>query len=261
METFKATRSRHSGFPGPLEFSVAAGEHGQGSGRLRGWRECRTCRYMPAFLARRAARAFGHSAGEAHAGTSEQDWANLAWFRPQPSGNVLAVWPQEKCRRRGVSYRGVAETQRVQRGFELSAFGRGDLQTAEHAAMSRSVIAVVEQGDIPASAQTGQELCQGPRSFRKLEAIENLDPTAQSSKKRPVDLRNSMGRPHSILGRTAEAVFGHEAAGGACERAPHHAVRLLVTPGLRRSTPAPNDTLPEPLRATIQSHRIHRCRL
>src|SRR4029077_3531553 len=57
---------------------------------------------------------------------------------------------------------------------ELRPRGRRHLDARGHAAMVRTVIAIVEQADVPACADRLQEFQQRPGAFGKLEAIQHL---------------------------------------------------------------------------------------
>src|SRR5262249_45279460 len=58
--------------------------------------------------------------------------------------------------------------------LENRLIGGRDLHAHEHAPVVRTVIAVVEQADVPAAAHAVEEAHQRPRAVRKFEAVDDL---------------------------------------------------------------------------------------
>ena len=61
------------------------------------------------------------------------------------------------------------EAELLERGCEFAALAAGDLEAAQDAAEAGAVVSVVEQGDVPAAAERGQELEQGAGALGELE--------------------------------------------------------------------------------------------
>ena len=72
----------------------------------------------------------------------------------------LAALTQEQLHRRISRLLPVAEADAVQVGRELRAIRRFRLERDQHAAPGGTMVAVVEQGDVPAAAETVQETQQ-----------------------------------------------------------------------------------------------------
>ena len=58
--------------------------------------------------------------------------------------------------------------------LKLRSFRFGNLDADQHPAVVGAVITVVKQADIPAVRHPGQKFQQGARSFRELEAVQQL---------------------------------------------------------------------------------------